>query len=235
MDGKDAISGLGYNDSLSMWLWTSAAADILISTVCAFSIRQRLSGYTRETDTVIIKLAVICFRTAAYTTFMSLTGAVLATVFSGDLDLRSFTGFPFWLMQPALYGVSLFTFSKSSRRVVEPHSRLSAETAAAAAGRDRGRRDGGGGAGVEERKPVTSYEVRRGAAYPSISRSHSTAGSASARRPLAIRVECERVVSIDEPNPDPHETEQAAATSPVSRSPPPKSPWARVAEVTDMV
>ncbi|GAA5879752.1 hypothetical protein JCM3774_000176 [Rhodotorula dairenensis] len=238
VQGKDAIPGLGFNDSLSMWLWTSAGADLLISTVCAFSIRQRLSGYTRETDTVIIKLAVICFRTAAYTAFMSLTGAILATVFSGDFDLRSFTGFSFWLMQPALYGVSLFTFSKSSRRVVEPQPRLSVETAAVAGG-------GGGGRRVVECKPTAcSYEPRR--PYPSISRSHSTAGSANARRPLAIRVECERVVSIDEPeypDLDLGEAGGEQAASPVSASsrsqlkpplPPPRA-QSRTADVLDMV
>lgn len=87
------MSGLSYNRSLSLWLWASAAADLSLSAVCAYSIRKRLVGFARETDPLIVKLVVIAFRTAAYTSLMSVIGAVLASTFSADFDLRSFTGF----------------------------------------------------------------------------------------------------------------------------------------------
>lgn len=93
MTGRDPNDDLSYNRSLALWLWTSAAADVLISLVCSLSIRERLHGYTKETDTILVKLVVICFRTAAYTSLMSLVGAIVATAFRNDFDLRSFTGF----------------------------------------------------------------------------------------------------------------------------------------------
>lgn len=217
INGSEDIAGLGYNESLSLWLWTSAAADILISAVCAFSIRQRLSGYTRETDTVIVKLAVICFRTAAYTTTMSITGAIMASVFSGDFDVRSFSGFPFWLVQPALYGIALFTFSRSSRRVVDTQARISPDDSPILVG--------GGG----ERKQVPPPQHEHARDYEPTSSQHresrrfypsgvtqSTTSASNARRPLAIRVDCERVISIDEPDSAREEMDQVASAGSVS-------------------
>lgn len=216
VNGSDDIAGLGYNKSLSLWLWTSAAADILISTVCAFSIRQRLSGYTRETDTVVVKLAVICFRTAAYTTTMSITGAIMASVYSGDFDVRSFAGFPFWLVQPALYGIALFTFSRSSRRVVDTQPRISPVNSPVLMGGERKRAAPPPRLAHEEHEhehePVTSQHRESRRFYPS----SATLSTTGATRPLAIRVDCERVISIDEPNSARDEMDQVASAGSVS-------------------
>lgn len=217
INGSDDIAGLGYNESLSLWLWTSAAADILISTVCAFSIRQRLSGYTRETDTVIVKLAVICFRTAAYTTTMSITGAIMASVFSGDFDVRSFSGFPFWLVQPALYGIALFTFSRSSRRVVDTQPRISPDDSPILVGGGGERKQVPPPQHEHERdyEPTSSQHRESRRFYPS-GVTQSTASASNARRPLAIRVDCERVISIDEPDSAREEMDQVASAGSVS-------------------
>ncbi|GAA5975806.1 hypothetical protein JCM10908_005286 [Rhodotorula pacifica] len=199
VQGKNEVDVLGYNNSLSLWLWASGAADILISLVCACSIRQRLFGYTRETDTVIIKLVVICFRTAAYTTLMSTVGAILASVFHHDFDLRSFTSFAFWTCQPGLYGLALFTFSRSSRRVVSTPAHLSTHTTPI----------------ILERKAHFKQEPRQ--VFLSAAATRSTEGG-SAPKPLAIRVDCERVITIDEPSSDYDSSGATGSLADTSRS-----------------
>ncbi|BGP54320.1 hypothetical protein JCM8202_000752 [Rhodotorula sphaerocarpa] len=178
--GRPEVSGLSYNRSLSLWLWASAAADLSISAVCCYSIRKRLVGFARETDPLIVKLVVIAFRTAAYTSLMSVIGAVLASTFSADFDLRSFTGFAFWLCQPGLYGIALFTFSRSNRRVVDNRSRFEPTRPTSPTGATKPEVNG-------ERRP----------SRPTLSPS-SSEHSTTPRSPLEIRVHRERVVSVEE-------------------------------------
>lgn len=179
-----------------------------------------MSGYTRETDTVIVKLAVICFRTAAYTTFMSITGAIMASVFSGDFDVRSFSGFPFWLIQPALYGIALFTFSRSSRRVVDTQPRISPDDSPILVGGGNGGERKQAAAALpqheHDHEPTSTSHHRESRRFYPSSATHSTASASNARRPLAIRVDCERVISIDEPDSAREEMDQIAGAGSVS-------------------
>lgn len=72
----------------SIWLWASATADISISLVCASSLKSRLHGYTREVDSLLHRLVIICFRTAAYTSLMAIVAAILATIYHANFTLH---------------------------------------------------------------------------------------------------------------------------------------------------
>lgn len=74
--------------TFSIWLWASATADISISLVCASSLKSRLHGYTREVDSLLHRLVIICFRTAAYTSLMAIVAAILATIYHANFTLH---------------------------------------------------------------------------------------------------------------------------------------------------
>lgn len=110
--------------TFSIWLWAGATADISISLVCASSLKSRLHGYTREADSLLHRLVIICFRTAAYTSLMAIVAAILATIYHARFTLHLYITFAFWLGLPALYGIALFTFSTSSREVIKGRSHV---------------------------------------------------------------------------------------------------------------
>ncbi|GAA5875094.1 hypothetical protein JCM3774_003426 [Rhodotorula dairenensis] len=104
--------------SAAIWLWTSAVADVSISLAAAYSLRSRIVGFNRETDSVLRTLIFIVLRTAAYTAIISIVVAVLESVYKDD-QLQSFITAALWVPLAALYGIALFTFSVSSRRVID--------------------------------------------------------------------------------------------------------------------
>lgn len=79
--------------TFSVWLWASATADVSISVVCACSLRSRLAGYTCEADSLLHRLVVICFRTAAFTSFMAIIAAILSTIFHANFTLHLYVTF----------------------------------------------------------------------------------------------------------------------------------------------
>ncbi|KAG0658109.1 hypothetical protein C6P46_006068 [Rhodotorula mucilaginosa] len=176
--------------TFSLWLWAAATADISISLVCAISLKSRLHGYTREVDSLLHRLVIICFRTAAYTSLMAIVAAILATIYHANFTLHLYITFAFWLGLPALYGIALFTFSTSSREAIKGRSRAadfdtSAAAVAAAATGDEGK--------AAPARPTT--RVRHIQVGSSASRITSTAS----RIPLKVRVDREEVVAVEEP------------------------------------
>ncbi|TKA58334.1 hypothetical protein B0A53_00072 [Rhodotorula sp. CCFEE 5036] len=180
--------------TFSLWLWAAATADISISLVCAISLKSRLHGYTREVDSLLHRLVIICFRTAAYTSLMAIVAAILATIYHANFTLHLYITFAFWLGLPALYGIALFTFSTSSREAIKGRSRAadfdtSAAAVAAAATGDEGK--------AAPARPTT--RVRHIQVGSSASRITSTAS----RIPLKVRVDREEVVAVEEPEFEP--------------------------------
>ncbi|TKA52349.1 hypothetical protein B0A53_04817 [Rhodotorula sp. CCFEE 5036] len=98
--------------SAAVWLWSSAIADVSISVAAAYSLKSRIAGFNRETDSVLCTLIFIVLRTAAYTAIISIVVAAVESVYK-DYQLQSFVTAALWLPLGALYGIALFTFSVS--------------------------------------------------------------------------------------------------------------------------
>lgn len=75
--------------SAAVWLWSSAIADVSISLAAAYSLKSRIAGFNRETDSVLRTLIFIVLRTAAYTAIISIVVAAVESVYK-DYQLQSF-------------------------------------------------------------------------------------------------------------------------------------------------
>ncbi|GAA5820141.1 hypothetical protein JCM11251_005500 [Rhodosporidiobolus azoricus] len=119
---KGQASPIPWNTGFWMWLWASAVCDVSISLACAYGLRLKIAGFNKVTDSLLRELMVIAFRTASYTSLLSLVGAILCTIWH-DFELNSFIPNAFWIPTPAFYGISLFTFSAGSRRAIDARFR----------------------------------------------------------------------------------------------------------------
>lgn len=75
--------------SAAVWLWSSAIADVSISLAAAYSLKSRIAGFNRETDSLLRTLIFIVLRTAAYTAILSIVVAAVESVYK-DYQLQSF-------------------------------------------------------------------------------------------------------------------------------------------------
>lgn len=82
---------MDWTSSAAIWLWSSAVADVSISLAAAYSLKSRIVGFNRETDSLLRTLIFIVLRTAAYTAILSVVGAVVESVYK-DHQLQSFVG-----------------------------------------------------------------------------------------------------------------------------------------------
>ncbi|GAA5843415.1 hypothetical protein JCM11251_002472 [Rhodosporidiobolus azoricus] len=121
----EAKKFIKYDTAAWMWLWPSAICDVSISIACAFGLRSKIAGFNEATDSLLRELMMIAFRTASYTSFLAVLSAVLLTVWRNN-QLLAAISLAFWIPIPAFYGLSLFTFSASSRRAINARSRHSA-------------------------------------------------------------------------------------------------------------
>lgn len=177
------ISQIG--TTFSIWLWANATADLSISLVCAFSLRTRLHGYTRETDSILHKLVVISFRTAAHTSFVAIVSAILSTIYHSGFNLHLYVTFAFWLGLPGLYGIALFTFSTSSRHVI---------------------RHRGDAQATDHSVPLAGPNPPKAGVIQSIRSAHSRMVMTQSRStnavPIEVRVTQEQFVTVEEPEDD---------------------------------
>lgn len=84
----------------SIWLWSSAGADIFISVALAYTLHRRitnLGGFNATTEGLVKKLITIALQTAAYTSIISLIGAALSTAYANSTDFHTISlAQPFW-------------------------------------------------------------------------------------------------------------------------------------------
>ncbi|GAA5878596.1 hypothetical protein JCM3774_004076 [Rhodotorula dairenensis] len=112
----DRAVPMNYFAAEAMWLWSSAAADVLISIALSISLHKRIRGFNPTLDGVLRHLIIVGLRTAAYTAVTSIVGAAVSTAFAiSDNYLTATAGFAFWVVLPALHAISLFT-TLSTRR-----------------------------------------------------------------------------------------------------------------------
>ncbi|GAA5867205.1 hypothetical protein JCM3774_002373 [Rhodotorula dairenensis] len=174
--------------TFSIWLWASATADVSISVVCAFSLKARLHGYTCDADSLLHRLIVICFRTAAFTSFMAIIAAVLSSIFHANFTLHLYVTFAFWLGLPALYGIALFTFSTSSRQAIKGRGHVT-DTSEARTNERKVAPGAGGGRGGSVRLVKQDQANSR----------RSKPDTNTPRAPLEVRFHREQVVTVEGP------------------------------------
>ncbi|GAA5984556.1 hypothetical protein JCM10908_003397 [Rhodotorula pacifica] len=172
--------------SVAIWLWSSAVADVSISLACAYSLKSRIIGFNRETDSLLRTLIFVVLRTAAYTAIISVAGAVVESIYK-DHQLQSFVGDALWLPTPALYGIALFTFSVSSRRLID--SRLGVVDLHPPP--------------IVERKPIPAPPAaasHRSIRYPILARLSPARSSdiSTQRTPLIVTVHQHREIRVEE-------------------------------------
>ncbi|GAA5838739.1 hypothetical protein JCM5353_000867 [Sporobolomyces roseus] len=109
---------IGYNNSVAMWLWTSAATDISISIALFLSLKQRV-GIVKEADGILNRLIFVALQTAAYTAIPALAGAILSLLYN-DSSAYSLIHFAFWMPLPSCYAISLYT-TIGTREMIETH------------------------------------------------------------------------------------------------------------------
>ncbi|GAA5846964.1 hypothetical protein JCM9279_006968 [Rhodotorula babjevae] len=123
----------------SMWLWSVAAVDVLITSVCASSFSlvneagaddpsrpsadvwalcQRLSGGTQLRQSVLRLLVLAAVRTAMYTAIIAVIAAILGETWGINDPKRNFICYAFWEPLPPLYALSLFTTLSVADNVV---------------------------------------------------------------------------------------------------------------------
>ncbi|BGP16840.1 hypothetical protein JCM10213_003340 [Rhodosporidiobolus nylandii] len=105
-----------WNTGVSIWLWSSALADVVLSASLAYNLRKRIAGFSTQTDGLLRKLVHVSVRTASYTAIVSLVGAIVATIWQDDDIKTTEINIAFWTPAAALHGIALFTFSSAGRR-----------------------------------------------------------------------------------------------------------------------
>ncbi|GAA5881844.1 hypothetical protein JCM16303_006478 [Sporobolomyces ruberrimus] len=116
---NDTISkvSLSFNQSVAIWLWTGAFVDLAISLCLFITLKQRIGGFNRQTDSLLRKLIVVSLQTAAYTSVLAVAGAVVSLVFKDSNPAFALLHFAFWTPLPPCYAISLYTTLASRQKI----------------------------------------------------------------------------------------------------------------------
>ncbi|GAA6007532.1 DUF6534 domain-containing protein [Rhodotorula paludigena] len=118
-DGMDWRPDLNWNTAIAVWMWVSAVADVSISATFAVSLRRRRAGFSSNTDSLLNRLAWYSVRTASYTAFVALGGAIAASIFRDSEVAYTNLACAFICPLPPLYGLGYFTTVVSSRQAIQ--------------------------------------------------------------------------------------------------------------------
>ncbi|GAA5999406.1 DUF6534 domain-containing protein [Rhodotorula paludigena] len=122
---------IGWSTAVAIYLSCLAACDLSITVALGVGLRSRIAGFSHQTDSILRQLIWLALRTAAYTTFLAIVGAVLAGIYSvAEIQLTNVTA-SFWLPLPALHSLAFFSTISSTRHA------LASSTSAAVAGGGR--------------------------------------------------------------------------------------------------
>ncbi|GAA5850004.1 hypothetical protein JCM8547_000979 [Rhodosporidiobolus lusitaniae] len=101
--------GLTWAGIFKIWLWTTAAVDVVITLIYVFALCKRLGGGTETTNNVLRVVVGSAARTAAYTSILQVVSAILTQVYGLDDPNTYLICYAFWEPLPAIYALSLFT------------------------------------------------------------------------------------------------------------------------------
>ncbi|GAA6034653.1 hypothetical protein JCM8097_001100 [Rhodosporidiobolus ruineniae] len=120
--GKTLPGLLDSTNTYAWWLWGAAGVDVCISLALALTLRQRVAGFNKKTDSLLYKLILSALQTASYTTVLAVIGAVLTSVYGSDDFNPRYTliSVAFGPPLPTCYGISLFT-TLATRRTIDEH------------------------------------------------------------------------------------------------------------------
>ncbi|ORY80235.1 hypothetical protein BCR35DRAFT_325200 [Leucosporidium creatinivorum] len=160
---QDAATSFTFNNSISLWMATSAAADVSISVALWINLRRQVGAGFEVTDSILRTLTRVGVRTAGYTSIVAIIAAGLSAF--PEPDYRT-TGavYAAFLPLPCLSCLSLFTTLQSQRTPARSESIpcLGEGGAGSEAGsrgkRGRGLGGGGGACAEKEQRPVACVE-----------------------------------------------------------------------------
>ncbi|GAA5938961.1 DUF6534 domain-containing protein [Sporobolomyces koalae] len=108
---------IDFNQTVAIWLWASLAVDVAISVSLFVTLKQRIGGFNKTTDSLLRKLIVISLRTAAYTSVLAVAGAIVSLVFKDSNPAFALLHFAFWTPLPPCYAVSLYTTLGARKKI----------------------------------------------------------------------------------------------------------------------
>ncbi|GAA6040971.1 hypothetical protein JCM8097_000517 [Rhodosporidiobolus ruineniae] len=160
--GTYNIPGINFNQAVACWMSCAAAADLSISLALAWSLRTRIAGFNRKSDSLLKQLIWVALRTALYTTVITIAGAVVSARFTDSELETTDLNLAFWLPLPPLYGMSFFSTLSSTRRAFATTLNADVPTAARVPLSLSGARHGAGGGGGVRIMVETQVEVDDG-------------------------------------------------------------------------
>ncbi|GAA5979258.1 hypothetical protein JCM10908_002858 [Rhodotorula pacifica] len=195
---KYGTNFVDYKVCQAIWLWASAAVDLLISLALACTLHGRIAHFNEVTDSLLKRLIITSLQTAAYTSVISIIGAIISTAFAHSSDFRTASaGFAFWSPLPALHAISLYT-TLSTRRTISDTLSGSGQN-----GSGLGVRSGGGvsNSAAHTGQAVKLATFKRGKSFGGSSYSGAPTYGLQNKRdsppPLQVSVQQEQSVSFD--------------------------------------
>ncbi|KAM0793761.1 hypothetical protein ACM66B_001179 [Microbotryomycetes sp. NB124-2] len=104
------IAGLPtFNNCMATFLVCSASVDLAISITYIVSLRKRIAGFNKSTDSALVLIMRITLRSALYTAIVAIAGAACSLAFDSYTIKTIDVAWAFFLPLPSLYALSLFT------------------------------------------------------------------------------------------------------------------------------
>lgn len=76
----DYVLPISFSVAAAIWLWPAAICDMLLSLALYIQLSRRKHGFNTSTDSMISALIRVALRTASYTAFVALTGAIISSI-----------------------------------------------------------------------------------------------------------------------------------------------------------
>ncbi|KAK4050397.1 hypothetical protein OIV83_003467 [Microbotryomycetes sp. JL201] len=104
------ISGLPtFNNCMATFLVCSASVDLAISVTYIVSLRKRIAGFNKSTDSALVLIMRLTLRSALYTAVVAIAGAACSLAFDSYTIKTIDVAWAFLLPLPSLYALSMFT------------------------------------------------------------------------------------------------------------------------------
>ncbi|POY70826.1 hypothetical protein BMF94_6239 [Rhodotorula taiwanensis] len=160
-------SVFNYKAAQAIWLWASAAVDLLISIALSHTLHSRIAHFNEVTDSLLKRLIVTSLQTAAYTSVISIIGPL-----------------------PALHAISLYTTLSTRRSISDTLSGSGQHQSITGA---RSHNDGNLTPGAGPAFRLSTFK-RTGDATSS---SYALRSKRDSPPPLQVNVQREQTVSFD--------------------------------------
>ncbi|KAI5479416.1 hypothetical protein MNV49_003560 [Pseudohyphozyma bogoriensis] len=110
---------INFNLLYGIFLWLSAATDIILTGALVYSLRRHIIGFSDSTDSSLRRIINLAMRTAAFTSFISTLGAIFSTSFPSSQISTINALFAFTSPLGSLYALSLVATLASKRSLAD--------------------------------------------------------------------------------------------------------------------